>query len=46
MAKKALYIPTFEQIAQYLRKHWQPGDMVVTLGSGSVYAQTPKLIEG
>lgn len=41
--EKALYIPTFEEIATYLKAHWQPGDMVVTLGSGDVYVQTPKL---
>lgn len=42
--EKAQYIPTFEEIAVYLRKHWRPGDMVVTLGSGDVYAQTGKLL--
>ena len=42
--EKAVYIPTFEEIALYLRQHWQPGDMVVTLGSGDVYVQTGKLL--
>lgn len=42
--EKAVYIPTFEEIANYLRQCWQPGDMVVTLGSGDVYGQTGKLL--
>ena len=36
---KALYLPTFPEIKEYLRAHWQPGDMVVTLGSGDVYVK-------
>jgi UDP-N-acetylmuramate--alanine ligase len=36
----AQYIPTFESINDYLRAHWQAGDIVVTLGSGDVYIQT------
>jgi UDP-N-acetylmuramate--alanine ligase len=38
------YIPTFEQINTYLEQHASPGDVVITLGSGSVYAETPKLL--
>ncbi len=40
----ARYVPTFEEIAVELRKIWQPGDLVVTLGSGDVYIQTKKLM--
>ncbi len=38
------YIPTFEQISAYLDEHAAPGDIVVTLGSGSVDRETKKLL--
>lgn len=41
---KAEYLPNFEDIHEYLRAHWHPGDMVVTLGSGDVYLQTRKFL--
>lgn len=41
---KAEYIPTFEEISDYLAPLLQPGDIVVTLGSGDVYFQTQKLL--
>jgi len=34
-----LYIPTFEDIREYLHKKWKPGDIVITLGSGDVNKQ-------
>ncbi|MDL2237230.1 UDP-N-acetylmuramate--L-alanine ligase [Christensenellaceae bacterium OttesenSCG-928-K19] len=34
-----LYIPTFEEIKEYLHKNWTPGDIVITLGSGDVNRQ-------
>lgn len=34
-----IYLPTFQDIKTYLLANWQPGDMVVTLGSGDVYKQ-------
>lgn len=40
----AVYLPTFEDIRAHLREHGQPGDLVVTLGSGDVYIQTKKLL--
>ncbi|MDD3921660.1 MAG: UDP-N-acetylmuramate--L-alanine ligase [Eubacteriales bacterium] len=40
----AMYLSTFEEIANYLAAHAKPGDMVVTLGSGDVYLQTKKLL--
>ena len=40
----AVYLPTFEEIRQYLDEHSQPGDLVVTVGSGDVYRQTRKLL--
>ena len=38
------YIPTFEEISAYLDEHASPGDVVITLGSGSVGKETKKLL--
>lgn len=38
------YIPTFEEISGYLDEHAKPGDVVITLGSGSVNKETNKLL--
>ena len=38
--KNAKYIPTFEQINDYLKENARPGDIVITLGSGDDYKQT------
>jgi UDP-N-acetylmuramate--alanine ligase len=38
------YIPTFEEISEYLEKNASPGDVVITLGSGSVNKETIKLL--
>ncbi len=38
------YIPTFEQINTYLEQHALPGDVIITLGSGSVGTETAKLL--
>ena len=35
----AKYLPTFQDIKQYLMENWQEGDIVVTLGSGDVNKQ-------
>ncbi len=40
-----LYLPTFQDIKDYLLDHWQPGDIVVTLGSGDVNKQQLILLE-
>lgn len=40
-----MYIPTFEEIKAYLHKRWQPGDIVLTLGSGSVNVQQMIFLE-
>ena len=37
-----VYIPTFEEISAYLDEHASPGDIVITLGSGSVGVETRK----
>ncbi len=42
--KACQYIPTFEQISAYLDENASPGDVVVTLGSGSVNKETNKLL--
>ncbi|MBT3320263.1 MAG: UDP-N-acetylmuramate--L-alanine ligase [Clostridia bacterium] len=39
-----VYVPTFEEIAKYLEEHAKPGDLVITLGSGSVNNETRKLL--
>ena len=36
----AKYIPTFEQINEYLLENAHEGDIVITLGSGDVYKKT------
>jgi UDP-N-acetylmuramate--alanine ligase len=38
------YIATFEEISDYLDENASPGDIVVTLGSGSVDRETKKLL--
>ena len=32
-----VWFPTFEEIADYMTKEVQPGDLVITLGCGDVY---------
>lgn len=41
----AEYIPTFEQINDYLLHNAAAGDIVLTLGSGDVYKQTKLFLE-
>ncbi len=43
-SSRSVYIPTFGQIRDYLDMHAQPGDMVITLGSGDVNKQSYKLL--
>ncbi|MBO4299806.1 MAG: UDP-N-acetylmuramate--L-alanine ligase, partial [Clostridia bacterium] len=33
---KAVHTPTFDDAEAYLRAHWQPGDIVITLGCGNI----------
>lgn len=40
----AVYLATFEEIAAYLDEHAEPGDIVITVGSGDVYRQSQKLL--
>ena len=41
---RCVYIPTFEQIREYIDKKAKSGDIVVTLGSGDVNKQSLKLL--
>ena len=41
----AEYIPTFEQINDYLLHNAAAGDIVLTLGSGDVYKQTKLFLQ-
>ncbi len=34
--KKVDVTPTFDDAEAYLRSHWQPGDLVITLGCGNI----------
>ncbi|MBQ9988469.1 MAG: UDP-N-acetylmuramate--L-alanine ligase [Clostridia bacterium] len=36
LGKESYYIPTFDQIGAFLRERWQPGDMVLMVGSGNI----------
>ncbi len=35
--KKVTYTPTFDDAERYLRKTWQPGDLVITMSCGDVH---------
>ena len=30
------HTPTFDDAESYLRSHWKPGDLVITLGCGNI----------
>ena len=32
----AIHTPTFDDTERYLRRHWQPGDLVLTMGCGNI----------
>lgn len=40
----ALYLESFENIRRWIDENAQAGDLVLTVGSGNVYAQTQKLL--
>ena len=33
---QAIHTPSFDDTEQYLRAHWQPGDLVLTMGCGNI----------
>lgn len=43
-SNNAVYLKDFETINEWLEANGKPGDLVVTVGSGDVYAQTRKLL--
>ena len=43
--KDAIYIPEFEDIANYIKEHAEPGDLVLTLGAGNVNQIADLLVE-
>ena len=32
----AVLTPSFDDCEKYLRSHWQPGDLVITMGCGDI----------
>lgn len=43
--KQCVYIQKFEDIRDYLKSKWQPGDLVITMGAGDVDQQTYKFLD-
>lgn len=35
--KSVHYTPTFDDTEAYLRAHWQPGDLVITMSCGDIH---------
>ncbi|MBQ3092752.1 MAG: hypothetical protein IJC57_00590 [Clostridia bacterium] len=35
--QNSVYIPSFEEISEYIINNIQPGDMIVTLSGGNIY---------
>lgn len=42
--KESLYIPKYKDIGTYLHAHWQPGDMVLMVGSGDINAHVDEVM--
>lgn len=45
LGKEAMYIPDFDDCVQYLKEHVQKGDIVMTLGAGTVTEIGPMLVD-
>ena len=41
----SFYLPTFEEIVDYLRSHLEEGDLCITMGAGNVTDIGPKLVK-
>lgn len=41
----SVWFPTFEEIADYVVEHAQPGDLVITLGCGDIYKAAKLMIQ-
>ena len=39
------YTPTFDDTEAYLREHWQPGDLVLTMGCGNINLLNDQIAE-
>lgn len=37
------YTPTFDDCERYLREHWQPGDLVITMSCGNIHLLNAQL---
>jgi UDP-N-acetylmuramate--alanine ligase len=35
--QRAVHVPTFEQIVDYLKNDLRPGDLIITMGAGNVW---------
>lgn len=44
--ENALYFPSFEEIAGYMKKEARPGDLLLTMGAGDIYKVGKMIIEG
>ena len=33
---RAVWTPSFDDTEKYLREHWQPGDLAITMGCGDI----------
>ena len=41
--RKVAYTPTFDDAEAYLRAHWQPGDLVITMSCGNIHLLNAQL---
>ena len=41
----ALFIPSFEEIAEYLKQNARPGDLILTVGAGDIYRVSEMITE-
>lgn len=42
--ENCIYIPSFDEIADYLSRNAQPGDLVITMGAGDVHVAGERLL--
>ena len=41
----AVWTPSFDDTEAYLRSHWQPGDLVLTMGCGDINLLNEQMTE-
>ena len=41
--QRAVHVPTFEQIVDYLKNDLRPGDLIITMGAGNVWEVAKEL---